>query len=105
MATETSNKYTIKILREIKYRNFNIVIRQIGWMFEYLVPIHKHIYAANIIVKPKLTRRFLPEPYTTKEFEASIKVIRKMAEATIDTVYYKDDRSMKELNATPKDAK
>jgi len=105
METKTSKKYTIKILREIKYRNFKIIIRQIGWMFEYLVAIHKNIYAANIIIKPKWYRRFLPEPYTTKEFEAFIKVINKMAEATIDTVYYKDDRSMKELNATPKDGK
>ncbi len=104
MQTEvsTKTKYTIKVLKVIKYRNFNIVIRQISWMFEYLVPIHKQIYAANIIVKPKWYRRLLPEPYTFKEFEATINLVRKMAEATIDFVYYKDKKAIKKLNAAPK---
>lgn len=107
METKTSkrNKYTIKVIKTTKYRNFPIYIRQIGYMFEYLTIIHKQIYAANVIVKPKWHRRFLAEPYTGPEFEGAKRLLRKMAEATIDFVYYQDKNAMKKLNATPKNGK
>ena len=98
MKTETTSKYTIKILKTVEYKNFKIIVRQIGWMFEYLVAIHKNIYAANIIVKPKWHRRFLVNPYSDKEKKAIIGMINRMAEATIDFVYYKDKKAIEKLN-------
>lgn len=105
METKTTSKYTIKILKTAEYRNFKIIVRQIDWMFEYLIAIHKNIYAANIIVKPKWHRIFSANPYSDKEKKAIIGMINRMAEATIDFVYYKDKKSMDKLNVAPEDGR
>lgn len=105
METETTSKYTIKILKTVEYKNFKIIVRQIGWMFEYLVAIHKNIYATNIIVKPRWYKRFSANPYSDKELKAIIGMIHKMAETTINSVYYKNKKSIDKLNAAPKDGR
>ena len=70
-----------------KYKGFKIYIRSIATkIWEYWVIIDGQPYTAHAIIKPSWWKRWFKEPYNYFETQGAIRLIRAMAETTIDTI-------------------
>ena len=69
-----------------KEKDIDVIIRNIGEIFEYLFVWNGKIYSAHIEVKIPFWRKFSKEKYKDKEIEGAMSVIYLMAKTTIDTL-------------------
>lgn len=76
----------IKVFKTTKYRNIKVIYRQIGEIFEYLVPFRNNIYSTHIRIRPKWHRRVLKNPYTEKDLQAILITLEKASQETIKTI-------------------
>ena len=80
----------IKVFKTIKYKNIKIIFRQIGNLFEYLIPFRNNIYSTHIKIQPKWWRIFHKEPYTKKELQAILITLQGAAQETIKNITKKN---------------
>lgn len=90
----------IQTFKTEKYRDCPIYFRNFNDHFEYLTIINSELYTAHISVRPHwLTKLFFildittgvdKVPYSHQQLANIIRALRKMAEATIDTVLDKN---------------
>ena len=69
-----------------KEKEIDILIRNIGEIWEYMFVWQGKIYSAHIEVKIPFWRKFSKEKYKDKEIEGAMSVIYLMAKTTIDTL-------------------
>lgn len=78
--------------KKVEYRGCPIYLRRIGTMFEYFVIIRNELYSYYIEVNPERYMKFLhfvgvaKDLYTTKQKNANLIFVQKMAESVVDTI-------------------
>jgi len=96
----------MKILKQLKYKDCPIMIRQLDkWRFEYLLIYKQQFYGTFIKNKLKWYqwhRIFCKELATNKEINGMIHFLTKTAETTIETLIKKDE-DKKDGNKKQKD--
>ena len=86
----------IKTFKSEKYKECYVYYRNFGTHFEYLAVIDSQIYTAHIEVKPTKINLILcwlkiaPEKYSEQQTGNILKILRRLAETTIDNVLKKD---------------
>jgi len=84
----------VRIYKTINYREYEIIIRRIGKTYwEYLFIFKGKIFSSYIVVNPLWWLKLYSKwEYKEKELIGIMRMLKSMAEATIDTLL-KDDKS------------
>lgn len=70
-----------------EYAGNKVYMRRVGnKIWEYFVIMRNELYTAHFISPPSWYRRFLKEPFTKKQTNVCLYMLKKMAETTIETV-------------------
>ena len=75
-----------------EYKNNPVYVRNFGSTWEYLTVIKGEIYTFHMTIRPDFKNRVLSFlgltkfPYSEKQKQGNVNYMRKLAEATVDTV-------------------
>jgi hypothetical protein len=81
-----------KIFQVEKYQNCPIYFRNLNKHFEYLTVINNEIYTAHLEIRPTALNKILfllklqPDRYSDQQYQRILKILRRMAQSTIETI-------------------
>jgi len=76
----------IRTLKVVEYRKNKVYVRNFGSTFEYLVFIDGDLYGTHLTVSRTIGQFLLGRDYTEQQLADTVRLVLKMAEASVDYV-------------------